>query len=91
MQDQAADPVVIGADVDVHEGVRQHPVQIDPEPFQLAVESLVIQLADKGEQQVIEASQPDRHAGDGRNVVIEDAQGIERFIEIPRRCQLQPG
>ncbi len=90
-QDQAADAVVIGADVDVHEGVRQHPIQIDPEPFQLAVESLVIQLADKGEQQLIEPSQPDRHAGDGRNMVIEDAQGIERFIEISRRCQLQPG
>ncbi len=55
------------------------------------MERFIIQLTDEGQQQLIEAPQPDRHAGDGRNVVIEDAQGIERFIEIPRRCQLQPG
>src|SRR5690606_3420303 len=30
-QDQAAETVVIGAYVDVHEGVRQYPIQVDPE------------------------------------------------------------
>ncbi|MNZ55110.1 hypothetical protein D3C78_730290 [compost metagenome] len=90
-QDQAADPVVIRAYVDVHEGVRQHPVQVDPEAFQLAMEGLVIQLPDEGQQQVIEAPQPDRHAGDRGHMVIEDAQGIQGFVEIPWRRQLQPG
>ncbi|MNF74815.1 hypothetical protein D3C84_568570 [compost metagenome] len=63
-QDQAADPVVVGAYVDVHEGIRQHPVQVDPEAFQLAIQRLVVQLPDERQQQVIEAPQPDRHASD---------------------------
>ncbi len=55
------------------------------------MERFIIQLTDEGQQQVIEAPQPDRHPGDGGHVVIEDAQGIEGLVEVPRGRQLKPG
>ena len=55
------------------------------------MERFIIQLTDEGQQQVIEAPQPDRHAGDGGHVVVEDAQGIEGLVEVQGWRQLQPG
>ena len=83
-QDQAAEAVVIRADVDVHEGVRQHPVQVDPEgPLQLAMEGLVIQFADEGQQQLIGVGSSQTGIPVTEGMVIEDAQGVEGLIEIP--------
>lgn len=55
------------------------------------MERFIIQLTDEGQQQVIEAPQPDRHAGDGGHVVVENAQGIKGLVEVTRRRKLQPG
>ena len=54
------------------------------------MEGLVVQLPDEGQQQLIQPSQPDRHAGHRGHMVIEDAQGIQRLVKILGRRQLQP-
>ena len=89
-QNRARNAVVGRTDIGMHEGIGQHPVQIAPEQFYLAVEVFIRDSFAKWQQQRINRPQIHRHPGYRGRMVIGNHQRADRLVKVFRHRQFQP-
>ena len=87
LQQEARGDAVLGADVRVDEGVGLHAVDVSQEEAQHLLGEGAVLSDHEGLQQLVQVAEVDREGGDGRDVAVEDFEGVDRLEQILRRIE----